>query len=64
MTVFKMSIELGNDAMQNATQLSEAIEAVGERVGQGDTDGKVMDLNGNSVGWFALTGPYPEDLDG
>jgi hypothetical protein len=54
MSKFKLEIEMGNDAMQDADDLAGKIEYVAVRVRAGYTTGKVFDANGNSVGHWVL----------
>ena len=51
---FRLWIELGNDAMRNEQQLSEAVKAVAVRLSQGADEGKIRDANGNTVGQFSI----------
>ena len=59
MTTFTLTIELGNDAMKTATDLSAAIKLVAARVKGADvndeTVSKVRDENGNTVGVWRIT---------
>ncbi len=55
---FTLTIELGNDAMQDGTDVASALRSVAKRV-DGDSftrvDGrKIMDANGNSVGTWEV----------
>lgn len=64
MTTFEMRIELGNAAMQTPPELADAIEGVAERVRDGVVEGKIRDLNGNTVGsWILPEGYPPEEED-
>lgn len=54
MEKFRLEIQLGNDAMQDAQDVARALEATARRMRQGDESGKIMDANGNSVGRFAI----------
>ena len=55
MKTFKLEIRLGNDAMQTAADIAEALErvAVGDIHG-GSGSGLIFDYNGNSVGVWSL----------
>ena len=50
---FMVSIQLGNDAMQSARDIADALRVVANRVEDGVIHGKVMDVNGNWVGSFS-----------
>jgi hypothetical protein len=51
MGTFKLEIELGNSAMLTAEDLADVLENIADRVRRED-EGKIRDLNGNTVGWF------------
>ena len=53
---FRLTIKLGNDAMQTALDVAQAIEAVARRLREssGHDQGRIMDANGNSVGSWAI----------
>lgn len=53
--MFQLSIETDNDAMQDEFALADAIDHVAERVRRGNTEGGVVDVNGNTVGSFTLS---------
>ena len=52
--MFELTIELGNEAMQNTSDVATALERVAMRLRHGDTDGRIMDFNGNKVGRFTF----------
>lgn len=57
---FVLRIKLGNEAMQSAEDVAWALRQLAHRLEQpGPTDGKVIDLNGNSVGTWTLEGQLP-----
>jgi hypothetical protein len=45
-----ITIELGNEAMQNMDDVARALQALAKRMLNGNEPAKVMDENGNSVG--------------
>jgi DUF917 family protein len=56
---FTLTIELGNDAMQDAQDVADALRAAADYIEQsGGFDhidaGKVRDVNGNTVGEWAV----------
>ena len=52
---FELSIEMGNDAMQDAEDVASALERVVARLRAGSVQGTVVDDNGNRVGSWKLT---------
>lgn len=57
---FTLEIELGNDAMQNGRDVALALKRLGaklvdHRFDDGTDHGKIMDLNGNSVGTWDIS---------
>ena len=60
--VFKLTIDIGNDAMNDYDDLARALAKLAERMGNGSyrtgrikyDGGKIMDLNGNSVGLWSI----------
>jgi hypothetical protein len=63
MSEFNLHIELGNEAMQTGTDISDALKKVAGRLwNYGDEDdiigcrGAIMDMNGNKVGRWEVTG--------
>lgn len=53
MSAFKLSIELGNDAMQTSQDIANALNGVAARlkdVGTSPMHGVIRDINGNRVG--------------
>jgi hypothetical protein len=52
--MFKLEIEMGNDAMQDAADIARELRAVADQLEvQQDDDGTIVDLNGNPVGKFS-----------
>lgn len=61
---FELSIDLGNAAMQTPGDVVEALIQVTARIGMGETEGRIKDRNGNSVGeWVFDTEEGDEDDD-
>lgn len=55
MASFKVTIELGNEAMESGDDVADALRSVASRVENGQRDGYVRDRNGNTVGSFKFT---------
>lgn len=55
---FSLKIKTGNEAFADdpAIELARILRRVADRIEVGETDGKCMDVNGNAVGAFVLTG--------
>ena len=51
---FTLNISTGNDAMRTSYDVAEALEAVRGQLMAGAESGRIMDINGNSVGYFLL----------
>jgi hypothetical protein len=51
---FILRIELGNDAMQTYANVASALRKAAQKVSDGNAYGKIMDVNGNSVGEFGF----------
>ncbi|HET6329215.1 MAG TPA: hypothetical protein VFF76_00370 [Holophagaceae bacterium] len=51
---FKLSITLGNDAMQTSDDIATALERVAEHMRNGSDGGAIHDENGNAVGHFEV----------
>lgn len=54
---FQLRIDLGSDAMQDASDVGRALIELGERLHDCDwinTPARIKDLNGNTVGRWAL----------
>lgn len=53
---FKLTIRLGNDAMQAGPDVAQALREVADRI-ENDLEarGNIRDLNGNTVGSFEAT---------
>lgn len=60
---FTMRIDMKNDAFQQAAinQLVGLLYEVGDRLAHGDVAGSCMDMNGNTVGSFAITFPKEDE---
>lgn len=59
-----LKIKFGNDAMQTADDAASALHKVATRITMGDTEGKVQDVNGNTVGDWSMELPEAnEDAD-
>jgi Flp pilus assembly protein TadG len=52
---FKLSIELGNDAMQTAEDVANALQDIADELASGASDGHIRDDNGNTVGTWELS---------
>jgi hypothetical protein len=56
---FSLTIELGNDAMQNASDVARALRKLAGKIDLREFDkidgGKIMDVNGNSVGEWEVS---------
>ena len=55
--MFKLNIDTENSAFENykVEELTEILEALIDRINDGQTEGKLRDRNGNTVGDFSLT---------
>lgn len=52
---FKLNINLDNSAYENiGWELGENLQAVIDRIGSGNRDGKIRDSNGNIVGEWEI----------
>ena len=49
---FVLEIELGNAAMRNYLAVSDALRRVSDQIRLGEKGRKIMDTNGNSVGFW------------
>ncbi len=49
---FQVEIELGNAAMDSASDIADALADIANKVAEGNFDGPIIDLNGNSVGFY------------
>ena len=54
--MFTLTIELGNDAMRSKRDVAKALEVVADRLRSQVAEGKIRDVNGNTVGSFAFEG--------
>lgn len=51
---FKLNIEMGNARMKTARDVADALCGVAFKLGTKETEGKILDVNGNSVGSFGF----------
>lgn len=51
---FNLKIDLGNAEMLSPENVADALGEVSEKLGNGQMDGIVRDINGNTVGSFSL----------
>lgn len=61
---FVLRIELGNDAMRTADDVSRTLTKIAARLRGRDWDEwteKILDDNGNSIGNFTLSGAFVPD---
>jgi cytochrome c-type biogenesis protein CcmH/NrfF len=49
---FKLELDGGNAEMQSNADIAEALAQVSDRVAEGEWDGTVRDVNGNTIGEF------------
>ena len=54
MAKFTLEITLGNDAMQTTEDIADALQRTASKLESGYRTGNIMDLNGNSVGSYAI----------
>lgn len=59
--VFKLKVELGDDAMRTRADVIEALEEVCGAVDGGGLTGAVRDLNGNTVGRWTVDGEIDDE---
>ena len=52
---FRLRIEMGNAEMCSEWDVADALKVVAQRLQKGEQTGKIMDLNGNTVGEFKFT---------
>ena len=52
MSEFRLRIELGNEAMQTAEDVAEALRRTAKRLEMIGQQGPILDTNGNLVGGF------------
>ena len=52
--LFQLTIRLGNDAMQTHEDVRDALQRVLDKFERGQTAGKILDVNGNTVGVFGF----------
>lgn len=55
---FTLTFDCDNDAFADdpSDEIARILDNVARRVNDGARDGKIMDVNGNTVGNFTLTG--------
>lgn len=51
---FRLEILLGNAEMRSSEDIAEALEATAAKLRGHQTAGKIMDVNGNSCGSYAV----------
>ena len=54
MSTFKLTIELGNDAMRTHKHVARALRAVANSVADGEISHVIRDDNGNTVGQWVF----------
>jgi hypothetical protein len=54
-TEFHFTITLGNDAMQTTEEVVDALKWCAKRITGGKDYGDILDINGNTVGYFEFT---------
>ena len=50
----KITIEVGNAQMETPVQIAAAVKGVSDKIVRGDTEGYIIDLNGNTVGSWEI----------
>jgi len=55
MDEFTLQITLGNDAMQDLSDIADALRRVAGALEDGRSAGPIRDINGNTVGEWATT---------
>jgi len=58
---FKLHIDLGDQAMKDAKDVVGALRTIGTRLMNGEQEGIVKDINGNTCGHWSLHLPESED---
>ncbi len=58
---FTLRIELGNAEMRRPEHVADAVIALRDRLEAGDREGRVYDVNGNTVGSFSYAGKQADD---
>ena len=61
---FKLEIELGNEAMQDCSDVHDALQDVSRSVAEGLQSDNIRDINGNTVGSWKFTGRGQVQRDG
>ena len=54
MDTFTLEIKLGNDAMADTWDVSNALQDVARSIDTGSTSGTIRDINGNRVGTWSF----------
>lgn len=54
-STFRIEIELGNETMQTAKDVGEALRQINRDLALGATEGRVKDANGNVVGLWQMS---------
>ena len=52
MATFTLTIQLGNAAMETSDDVAEALRRVADKMERNGFDGRIVDLNGNTVGKY------------
>ena len=50
-----LTIDMGNDAMQDGTDLADCLRREAQRMEDGFTSGYITDANGNQVGYWEIS---------
>ena len=60
-TVFRLTINMGNEMMLWTTDIATALRKVAKRLDDGETAAAIRDLYGNTVGAFAIADEEVEE---
>lgn len=60
---FTFTIELGNAEMRTAEHVAQALKETAEHIEEGNTEGTLCDVNGNTVGRYALALPVEDHYE-
>jgi hypothetical protein len=53
---FTLTLELGNEAMQTLDDIADTLRELADKLSTSyDTEGKVRDANGNTIGTFVVS---------
>jgi hypothetical protein len=55
MRTFRLTIEMENEAMRSRRDVAGALRGLAKRLEDGESEGRIMDENGNTVGRFSVT---------